>query len=68
MGWGYYLVSRYFDGGYCQYSPILKGKNIIVTGANSGIGLEAAKELAKLCPSNLILACRNKQRGLEAEK
>ena len=40
----------------------------MVTGANSGIGYSAAEEMAKLGPKNLILACRNKGRGLAAEK
>ena len=39
-----------------------------MTGANSGIGYSAAEEMAKLGPKNLILACRNKKRGLKAEK
>lgn len=48
----------------------LKGKTVIVTGANNGIGMEAAKHFAKMKPGKLILACRSKERGeaaLESE-
>ena len=45
----------------------LKGKTAIITGANSGIGYELAKKLvSEGC--NVILACRNKEKGLFAEK
>lgn len=43
----------------------LKGKTIIVTGANSGIGLEAAKEFAKK-GALLIMAVRNVEKGESA--
>jgi NAD(P)-dependent dehydrogenase (short-subunit alcohol dehydrogenase family) len=40
----------------------LTGKTIIVTGANSGIGLSAAIQLARL-GANVIMACRSAERG-----
>ena len=42
-------------------------KTVIITGSNSGIGLELAK---KLISENyfIILACRNRFKGLDAEK
>ena len=50
-----------------QDLPIFpRDKVAIVTGANSGIGLEAAKFLAK-DDGTVILACRNSERGLEAQ-
>ena len=41
----------------------LAGKTVIVTGANSGIGFEAAKHFARMNPGRLILACKSKERG-----
>ena len=45
----------------------LEGKNVIVTGANSGIGYEAAK-FAALKNANVYLVCRSKERGEAALK
>ena len=44
------------------------GKTIIVTGASSGLGFEAAKKLAILGTSHLILAVRDESRGKEAKE
>ncbi|KAG8174234.1 hypothetical protein JTE90_016585 [Oedothorax gibbosus] len=43
----------------------MEGKVIIVTGANSGIGFETAKDLARR-KGRVILACRDKTRGTNA--
>lgn len=43
----------------------LTGKNAIITGANSGIGLQIAHELAKRGAS-VYLACRNRSKGEDA--
>jgi NAD(P)-dependent dehydrogenase (short-subunit alcohol dehydrogenase family) len=43
----------------------LTGKTMIITGANSGIGKEAAIQLAR-CGANIILACRSVERGERA--
>jgi NAD(P)-dependent dehydrogenase (short-subunit alcohol dehydrogenase family) len=50
---------------YLAKFPSLKGQYIIVTGANSGIGLALTKLLASK-EANVILACRNLQKGQDA--
>lgn len=46
--------------GRCKNTDSLQGRVFIVTGANSGIGKEVVKELAKR-KATVILACRNLQ-------
>jgi len=46
----------------------LDGKTIIVTGANTGLGLEACKHLARMNAACLVLACRSVQKGEEAKQ
>ncbi|KAI8623136.1 putative short-chain dehydrogenase/reductase family protein [Xylariaceae sp. FL1651] len=43
------------------------GLTIIVTGANSGLGLEAARHLARLNASKVILGVRNLEKGAAAK-
>ena len=57
-----YLTKRYFGGGVCYSKAVLNGKTAIITGANTGIGLETAVDFAKR-NSRVILACRNKEKG-----
>lgn len=41
----------------------LAGKNVLVIGANTGLGLEAAKHFASMNPARLFLGCRNQAKG-----
>ncbi|MEH7444947.1 SDR family NAD(P)-dependent oxidoreductase [Bacillus sp. JJ1122] len=43
----------------------LQGKTVIITGANSGIGFEAAKDIAKK-GAHVIMAARNMEKGQTA--
>lgn len=45
--------------------PDQTGRRVVVTGANSGIGFEAAKELARK-GAGVVMACRSVERGEEA--
>jgi retinol dehydrogenase 12 len=46
----------------------LSGKVVVVTGANTGLGYDAAKHFAGMNPKKLILACRSEGKGKEALK
>ncbi len=45
--------------------PDLSGKRYLITGGNSGIGLEAAKMLAE-AGGDIVIACRNEQKAAAA--
>ena len=65
---GLYLIRVYrkwIAGGVCTSKARLDGKTVIITGANSGIGLEAAVDVAKR-NARVILACRSVERGKAA--
>lgn len=61
-------VNYYMKGGKNKYYPGLHEKVIIITGANTGIGYQTAREMLKLQPHKIILACRDKTRGQNAVK
>ncbi|KAL5416752.1 hypothetical protein PMIN06_004456 [Paraphaeosphaeria minitans] len=46
----------------------LSGKTVLITGANSGLGLEAARELVSRRLSRLIIAVRDPSKGETAKK
>ena len=43
-------------------------KNVIITGANSGLGFETAKKIAKEKEYRVILACRNEEKAAAAKQ
>ena len=57
-----YFFRKWVGGGVCRSQARLDGKTVIITGANTGIGLETAVDLAKR-NSRVILACRSVERG-----
>ena len=59
---GLYLLRKWAAGGVCRSQAKLDGKTVIITGANTGIGLETAVDLAKR-NARVILACRSVERG-----
>ncbi|KND93569.1 Retinol dehydrogenase 12 [Tolypocladium ophioglossoides CBS 100239] len=44
------------------------GRSVIITGANSGLGLEAARHFVRLNAAKVILACRSIERGEAAKQ
>ncbi|KAL0566976.1 hypothetical protein V5O48_015024, partial [Marasmius crinis-equi] len=44
----------------------LSGQVVVITGANVGLGFEAAKHFAARGPQKLIIVCRNVQKGQDA--
>ena len=46
----------------------LTGKVVLITGANVGLGFEAAKHFASMNPERLIIACRSEAKGNQAIK
>lgn len=47
--------------------PDMTGKVVIITGANSGLGLESTKAIAKK-GATIVMACRNMQKAEQAKK
>lgn len=59
------LVKEYFQGGKFENPIKAEGKVVLITGANTGIGKETAKELAKR-GAHVYMACRSLKRCEEA--
>ncbi|KAK5174978.1 uncharacterized protein LTR77_000114 [Saxophila tyrrhenica] len=48
--------------------PSFKGRNVIVTGANVGLGYETALKFVQLGADKVVLACRSLSKGEEAKR
>jgi len=64
------MSKKLYDSGFKDWKPTqlpnLSGKTYVISGGNSGIGLEAAKMLGK-AGGDIIIACRNPEKALNAQ-
>ncbi|GMS87467.1 hypothetical protein PENTCL1PPCAC_9642 [Pristionchus entomophagus] len=63
---GVYLMRKYFKGGQFTGNVSVRGKVAVVTGSNTGIGLETVKEL-NLRGAKVYMLCRSEQRAADAK-
>ncbi|XP_018606592.1 retinol dehydrogenase 13-like [Scleropages formosus] len=61
------LLKDYLTGGTCPSKAKIGGKTVVITGANTGIGKETARELA-LRGGRIIMGCRDMEKCEAAAK
>jgi retinol dehydrogenase-12 len=63
-----FLSSQLFYTPKLPPADLFAGKTVIVTGANSGLGLEATRHFVRAGASTVIIACRTTSKGEAARK
>ena len=56
------VLNRYKKGGVCRSDVRMDGRTVLITGANTGLGLESSLELARR-GARVLMACRSVERG-----
>ena len=60
------VVRSYMSGDPYEGKEEMYGKTVVITGANTGIGKETAKDLAKR-GARVVLACKDMKKCMEAK-